>query len=103
MTKEDSPKQFAGKHIPQHDTGTDLLYCFHRHLFLDAALLMRGHPWEHLVEAWAGILQQQEDEYGVQNPSTAPQLRKAAEAMWSVCAGATLVSCQQSEGEPYYR
>ena len=57
---------------------------------------MRGQPREHLLLAWAGILQQQEEEDGEQSPSTPPQLQHAAEALWSVCAGASLVSCQAS-------
>ena len=64
---------------------------------------MRGHPHEHLVEAWAGILQQQEEDDGRQSLSPLPQLRYAAEALWNVCAGATLVSCRYPEGELYSR
>jgi hypothetical protein len=55
------------------------------------------------MEAWVGILQQQEEDDGKQSLSTLRQLRYAVEALWSVCAGATLVSCRFPEGELYSR
>jgi hypothetical protein len=61
-------------------------------MFLDAALLMRGQSQEHLLQAWAGILQQQEDD-GLQDPPTLVQTQHSAEMLWNACASATLVSC----------
>ena len=60
--------------------------------------MMRGHPQEHLLQTWAGILQQQEDD-GLQDALTHAHLRHEAEMLWSACAGATLVSCRTLEGK----
>jgi hypothetical protein len=62
----------------------------HRHFFLDAALLMRDHPQEHLLLVWAEILQQQDDS-GLRQPTTLAHWRHEAEELWTVCASATLV------------
>jgi hypothetical protein len=74
-----------------------------RHLFLDAALLMRGHPRDHLLQAWAGILQQQEEDGGVQQPSSPERLQKAAEALWKACASATLLDAHASDRQFHVR
>lgn len=63
-----------------------------RHLFLDAALLMRGHDRDHLIQAWAGILQQQQQARGELNLSSPTGLQKKAERLWDDCASATLVT-----------
>ena len=63
---------------------------------------MRGHPREHLLQAWAGILQQQEGD-GLQQPQSIEDLQHEAEALWSACAGATLVSCHTSDTDVYSR
>jgi hypothetical protein len=57
---------------------------------------MRCRPQEHLLQVWAGILQQQEDD-GLQDPPTSSQLWQSAEALWMACAAATLVSCSSSD------
>lgn len=74
-----------------------------RHFFLDAALLMDGHPQEHLLETWEGILQQDEEEDGEQRPSTPAHLRHRAEALWSACEGAALLSCELFQFNLYSR
>ena len=83
----------GGAHLRQPGT---LLLC--RHLLLDAALLLRGQPREHLLQTWIGILQQ--DEEGVGTPAS---LRSKVEQLWSECAGATLVSCCIPDGEAVSR
>jgi hypothetical protein len=78
-----------------------LMHCCYslcRHLFLDAVLLMRDHPREHLLLVWAGILQQQGDD-GMQHPPLPAHWQHRAEALWSACAGATLLSCRIREGD----
>jgi hypothetical protein len=72
-----------------------------RRLFLDAALLMRGQPREHLLQAWAGVLQQQGQRARWQPPTLAHS-RRRAEALWAACAGATLVSCGAAKWEEAY-
>lgn len=70
-------------------------------MFLDAALVMRGHPQEHLLEAWIGILQQEEENNGKLRRSTQAALRHKAAALWSACASAALVSCDSDMGVDY--
>jgi hypothetical protein len=64
-----------------------------RRFFLDASLLMRGHPQDDLLLAWAGLLQQQQEDRGEQRPASPAQLQRMASALWTSCAGATLLSC----------
>ena len=64
---------------------------------------MRGHPQEHLLQAWAGILQQQHDDKGEPRRASAAQLRRMAVALWTSCAGATLLSCEAPWKERYSR
>ena len=99
--------------VAQH-TGRRNIVCDHskseiggltarRHFFLDATLLMRGHPQEHLLVIWAGILQQQQDQRGEQRPDSPAQLRRRALALWAACAGATLLSCHGPGGGRHSR
>ena len=74
-----------------------------RHFFLDAALLMHGHPQEHLLQAWAGILQQQQDDNGEQRPAPLAELQRRAMELWTVCASAALIACHNTWGQLYSR
>jgi hypothetical protein len=82
-----------------HIHDTQMAFVSYRHFFLDAALLLRGQPQEHLLQTWAGILQQQEVKNGIRSPSTLAGLCCKAKELWSECAGATLVSCCTPDGE----
>ena len=84
---------------PRQTTG--ILLC--RHFFLDAALLLCDQPQEHLLQIWAGILQQEELEDGIDSPSTPARLRCRAEKLWSDCANAALLSCCTTDVESYSR
>lgn len=59
-------------------------------MFLDAALVMRRQPVEHLLEVSAALLQQQANGYS--EPACWSYCRKTAEKMWDVCQSASLVS-----------
>jgi hypothetical protein len=74
-----------------------------RHFFLDAVLLMRDRPREHLLRAWAGILQQRQEDDGEQHPVLLAQLQFKVTAMWTACAGAALLSCFNPSGAHYSR
>jgi hypothetical protein len=87
-------------YIVQHICMDRLASWLYRRLFLDAALLLRCHPREHLLQAWVGILQQQEEENGVQRPSLQDKLRSDVEKLCDDCAGATLVT---PDGDCYSR
>lgn len=58
---------------------------------------MCGHPRDHLIQAWAGILQQQEEQIGVLHTSSPLRLQCTAEALWKVCASATLITGRTAE------
>jgi hypothetical protein len=64
---------------------------------------MCGHPQEQLLQAWVGILQQQEEQDGVLRPSSLAKQRRKAEALWSTCAAATLISWRTSSWDYYSR
>lgn len=34
-----------------------IVQCIYRHMFLDAAIILRGQPQEHLLVTWAGLMQ----------------------------------------------
>lgn len=53
---------------------------------------MREHPRDHLIHAWAGILQQQEEDRGQRHPSSPEKLQDDAEGLWNGCISATLVT-----------
>ena len=64
---------------------------------------MRGRPQFHLLSAWAGVLQQQEDAIGEQHPASLVQLQRSAVALWMACAGAALVTRDSSVMSSYSR
>lgn len=82
---------------------TKQMCCLCRHFFLDAALLMRGRPREHLLQAWTGILQQQQEDGLPLHPDKQEQFRVRADALWNACESATLVSSRTIERDSYVR
>lgn len=59
-------------------------------MFLDAALLLRGRPRDHLLEVWVALLQQQEAD-GSAPPRQLWELQIKVQRMWETCKSAALV------------
>ena len=64
---------------------------------------MRGCPQEHLLQAWAGILDQQQIANGEQNPASLAQLRSVAMELWTACTGAALIGSHNHWGDYHSR
>ena len=58
---------------------------------------MRGHPQEHLVLVWAGLLQQENRPDGLRPAREFVYWRHKAEDLWTACASAALVSCHAAK------
>jgi hypothetical protein len=60
-------------------------------MFLDAALLLKGRPVDHLLEVWVALLQQQQSD-GYAPPPQLSELQRDVQGMWDTCKSASLVS-----------